>query len=51
MMEVVIVRKVPEHRLTLRIYIVAQEKVICLLPLVVKKRVVVIALEAFHHIS
>ena len=51
MVEIVVRRKIPKHRNTLRECVVSKKEVICLLALSIKERVVVIPLEAFHHIT
>ena len=51
MVEVIIGREIPQHWLTLNEDVVPEEQVVSLLALFVEERVVIIALEAFHHVS
>ena len=51
MVEVVISREIPQHWLVLNEYVVSKEQIVSFLPLFIKKGVIIIALETFHHVS
>ena len=51
MVEIVIGREIPQHWLALNEYVVPEEQIVSFLTLFIKKGVIIIALEAFHHIS
>jgi len=50
-MEVVVGREIPKHWLTLSIDVISQKQVVGFLALRVEEGVVIIALEAFHHVT
>ena len=51
MVEVVIGREIPQHWLALNEYVIPEEQVVSFLALFIKKGVIIIALETFHHVS
>ena len=51
MVEIIICRKIPKHLLALNESVIPKKQIVRLLPLLIKKRVVIIALKAFHHIA
>ena len=51
MVEVVIGRKIPQHWLALNEYVVAEEQIVSFLSLFIKERIIIVALETFHHVS
>ena len=50
-MEVIVRCEIPQHRLPLYENIISQEEIVSFLSLSVEKRIVVVALEALHHVS
>lgn len=51
MVEVVIGREIPQHRLSLNEYVVPEEQIVRFLSLFIKEGVVIVAFEAFYHVS
>ena len=51
MVEVVVGREIPQHRLALNKYVVSKKQIISFLALFIKERIVVIALETFNHVT
>ena len=51
MVKIVVGREIPQHRLALDKCVVSEEQIVRFLSLFIKEGVVVITLEAFHHVS